>query len=150
MLVSFLLRAASIWRPSLSYPPCTCRLRPTARLRPPSRSEGVSMVRVSWSGSGADGRAFPDPVNVDGKTLDLVVQGLLWDAQKRRRRLNVALLASQCVLDDRPLDVFQLPWQRRIRRAKPGLVDRLAIENTKHETISDIAKLPHVSGPRIG
>jgi len=57
---------------------------------------------------GTDGRAFPDPIDVYGKTLDLVVQRLLWDAQQRGGGLNVALLAPQRILDDRSLDVFQL------------------------------------------
>src|SRR6185312_12623849 len=30
------------------------------------------------------------------------------------------------------------------------LVDRLAIENTEHETVGDVTKLPYVSRPRIG
>src|SRR6516164_9131750 len=126
-----LLQAASIWRPS-----------------PPAMNvQGVITVYFSSSGSRADDRAFPDAVNVHRETLDLVVQRLLWDAQKGRGRLNIAQLATQCVLDDRSLDVFQLSRQRQVRRPNARLVDRLAVEDTKHETISDVAKFTYISRP---
>ena len=121
---SFPVRAASVWRPSFSYAPRACQLSGRThgfgRQACPGRRNG----RLLSSGAGANDCPFPDPVDIHGKAFDLVVQRLLRDAQKHCRRLNVALLAPQRVLDDRPLDVLQLSRQRHIRCAKPGLVDR--------------------------
>src|ERR1700687_4281587 len=106
--------------------------------------------RFSPSGAGASSCPLPDSVNVDGKSLDLVVQRLLWDAQKRSGRLNITLLSPQRVLDDRSLDVLQLSRQRHIRRTKSGLVNRFSIKDAKHETIGDVAQFARISRPRIG
>src|SRR5947199_8816306 len=78
---------------------------------PSLRKDDLFVSRVRASGTGAHERTFPDSIYIDGKPLDLVVQCLFGNAQKHRSRLDVALLATQRVLDDRPLDILELPRQ---------------------------------------